>query len=426
MKKGGLASSTKRESAWWLMLAAFLAYTGMYAVRKAFLAAQFDAAQLWGLDLKTVLVISQVLGYMLSKFLGIKLVSEMKGDRRPRALFLFVGMGLLMLLLFAWLPPNWRPLALFLNGLPLGMVFGLVLSYLEGRRNTELLAAALSATFIFSTGLVKTVGLWLLQSFAVSEFQMPFLTGLIFFPIFLLAIWMLSKSSAPSLEDVEARTERKPMLAADRKRFLKEHGLGFGFLVLMYVVLTIVRDIRDNFIVDFWAGRGQEPDPALLSLTEIPIAVLILIIAAAGIMFKSNYKAFKVGMLLTALCSILLILSSVYFELSVLSPVLWVILSGFALYLPYILFHTMIFERFIALFRVSGTVGFLFYVADALGYSGSVAIMLYKQFGQGAAGWGAFMIDLNRIVGIALLGLSVLAWFYVRKSRAKRVLEVSY
>ena len=86
----------------------------------------------------------------------------------------------------------------------------------------------------------------------------------------------------------------------------------------------------------------------------------------------------------------------------------------------------MIFERFIALFRVSGTVGFLFYVADALGYSGSVAIMLYKQFGQGAAGWGAFMIDLNRIVGIALLGLSVLAWFYVRKSRAKRVLEVSY
>ena len=50
---------------------------------------------------------------------------------------------------------------MFINGLPLGMVFGLVMAYLEGRRQTEMLAAVLCASFIVSSGFVKSVGKWL-------------------------------------------------------------------------------------------------------------------------------------------------------------------------------------------------------------------------------------------------------------------------
>lgn len=87
-----------------------------------------------GMDFKTVLVISQVLGYMLSKFAGIKLVSVMTSTKRATSLVALVGFSLLMLLAFAVLPVNFKPYALFLNGMPLGMVFGLVFSYLEGRK----------------------------------------------------------------------------------------------------------------------------------------------------------------------------------------------------------------------------------------------------------------------------------------------------
>ena len=69
---------------------------------------------------------------------------------------------------------------MLLNGLPLGMIWGLVFSYLEGRRQTELLGAGLSVSFIFSSGVVKSVGKVLMQDFGVTQMWMPFLTGLIF------------------------------------------------------------------------------------------------------------------------------------------------------------------------------------------------------------------------------------------------------
>ena len=167
-----------------LIIAAFVSYTGMYAVRKSFLAAQFSGETLYGYDYKTVLVLSQVVGYMLSKFIGIKLVSESKGRHSEWLLLGLVLLGLLCLFLFVALPHVLRPIAMFVNGLCLGMIFGLVLSYLEGRRNTELLVAGLSTTFIFSTGFIKSIGVWLIQSMNVSEIWMPFVTGLLFFPFF--------------------------------------------------------------------------------------------------------------------------------------------------------------------------------------------------------------------------------------------------
>ena len=67
----------------------------------------------------------------------------------------------------------------FLNGLPLGMIFGLVLAFLEGRKCTEALAAGLCASFIVSSGVVKSVGRWLIVNQGYSEFEMPWITGLI-------------------------------------------------------------------------------------------------------------------------------------------------------------------------------------------------------------------------------------------------------
>ena len=66
--------------------AAFGTYFCMYAFRKPFTAGTFEGAAVFGLGLKTVLVISQLTGYMLSKFIGIKVVSEMPGERRAAAI----------------------------------------------------------------------------------------------------------------------------------------------------------------------------------------------------------------------------------------------------------------------------------------------------------------------------------------------------
>lgn len=407
-----LKSST--ASTIWLMVAAFLCYTGMYAVRKSFLAGQYLDFAFYGMHFKTVLVISQVIGYMLSKFLGIKYISELREEQRSRMLISLVSFGLLMLLAFAFVPRPLKPIALFLNGLPLGMVFGVVLSYLEGRRQTELLVAGLSATFIFSTGFVKTTGVWLLQNAPVDEYLMPFLTGLLFFPVFLLAVWMLQKAKIRNPQDVEQRSERSPMDRQQRRAFLREHGLVFSSLVLIYILLTMIRDFRDNFIVEFWAELGYADQPALITLTEIPVAIIVLVLSALGVLIYSNRIAFNASLYSIGLAAVAMFVMTLLFSQSKVSPIVWMISTGTGVYLPYILFHCLVFERLIALLRFQGNIGFLFYVADAMGYAGSVGILLFKEFGQLELTWVDFFMQLNLYAAVMIFILAGVTWVLLR------------
>ncbi len=192
------------------MAAAFAAYFCMYAYRKPFAAAKFAELKFLGtgIDLKTALVISQIAGYTVSKYVGIKVCSEVTRQQRARWLVGMILWAEAALLLFGVLPANLKVVAIFLNGLPLGMVWGLVVWYLEGRRTSELLLAGLSCSFIVSSGAVKDVGRYLMADAAVSESWMPFLTGLVFLPALLVSVWLLNQLPPPDSADQAARVAR--------------------------------------------------------------------------------------------------------------------------------------------------------------------------------------------------------------------------
>lgn len=413
-----IISVTKNDL--FLIIAAFVSYTGMYAVRKSFLAAQFSGETLYGYDYKTVLVLSQVVGYMLSKFIGIKLVSESKGRRSEWLLLGLVSLGLLCLFLIVALPHVLRPIAMFFNGLCLGMIFGLVLAYLEGRRNTELLVAGLSTTFIFSTGFIKSIGVWLMQTMNVVEIWMPFVTGLLFFPFFVAAVFVLKNAKKPDAVDIQLRTKRVPMDRSQRKDFLNNHGLLFFGLVLIYVFITASRDFRDNFTVEFWSEMGYADQPLLITLTEIPIAILVLALSGMAVLIYNNKKAFLGSLIAVLLGALLLWGSTVFMKSGVLSPVHWMMVSGLGIYLPYILFHCVVFERLLALLRYKGTIGFLFYMADALGYLVSVLILLGKELFQYKGSWLSFFLQLNTYAGMGMTILAVLIIWKTYNMKAKK------
>ena len=96
------------------------------------------------------------------------------------------------LLGFAILPENLKVLAIFINGLPLGMVWGLVSRYLEGRKTAELLFAGLSCSYIVASSSVKTVGGWIMEA-GITEFLMPVTVGPIFFIPFIISVFLLNK-----------------------------------------------------------------------------------------------------------------------------------------------------------------------------------------------------------------------------------------
>ena len=169
------------------------------------------------------------------------------------------------------LPAPWCAVALVLNGLPLGMIWGLVFGFLEGRKVSDLLGAGLCASFIVASGFVKSVGKWIMEA-GVSEAWMPFATGAVFLPPLAVCLWMLSQVPEPSEEDIAERTERAPMSAEERRSFFKEYAPGLSLLVVGYVLLTAYRDFRDNFAREIWDALGYADEPAILTTAELPVA----------------------------------------------------------------------------------------------------------------------------------------------------------
>ena len=392
--------------------AALITYMSMYAFRKPLSAATFEGLTYWGMDYKIIALISQVIGYTCSKFLGIRIVSSMKPGQRIRYILGLVGAAWIALFFFAWTPQPYNVLLLVINGLPLGMIFGIVISFLEGRRNTELLGAGLCISFITASGIVKSVGQFLIVHLGVSDFWMPFLTGLVFVPLLLLGVWLLGKIPPPTEEDKALRSERTPVTKVERRKFIHDFSVGVVLAVLTYATLTVYRDLRDNFTVELWAQMGYEGNSGILAYTEICIALLVLFFIANMIRVINNRKAFygNIGFFIGS--GLLLFFSTWAFSEGRLSPVWWMILSGFGLYLCYACFHTMFFERWIALFRYSSNIGFLICVSDSFGYLGSVGVLVYKNFFNYDADWLAFIKVAAYISGSLITLLSIGMFFY--------------
>ena len=64
----------------WAGGAALLSYALVYALRKPFTAATFEGLEFFGLDYKVATSIIQIFGYLISKFIGIKMISELKKE----------------------------------------------------------------------------------------------------------------------------------------------------------------------------------------------------------------------------------------------------------------------------------------------------------------------------------------------------------
>jgi len=398
--------------------ASFATYFGMYAFRKPFAAATFEGQTFLGtgLDLKTAFVISQIVGYTLSKYAGIKVVSEVAPDRRAFSLVALIGVAELGLVAFGLLPGALMSIGLFVNGLALGMIWGLVVRYLEGRKSSEILLAGLSTSFIVASGVVKDVGRYLMREGGVTEAWMPAATGALFFPAFVLAVWLLDQIPEPSAEDIADRVERRPMNGAERRAFLKRFALGLVPLFGVYIGSTAYRDFRDNYGVEIFAGLGYEAEPGLFTQSEIWVAVGVLAILAALNLVKDNRRGLAGAFFVMIGGSTLIGVSTILLDAQVVDGMTWMILVGLGSYLVYVPFNTVLFDRMIAATRVQATAVFAIYVADALGYTGSIGAQLYKDFGDPTATRLGFFRGFSygfAVVGGVLL-VSCLVYFWHR------------
>ncbi len=358
--------------------AAFCVYFCMYAYRKPWSAATFDGAS-WE-AFKYWAGVSQILGYALSKFVGIKICSEISHAKRAIAIIGFIFVAEFALLLFAVVPENLKIAAIFLNGIPLGMIWGLVVSFLEGRRTSEILLAGLSCSFIVSSGMVKDFGRWLIMSWDVTDYWMPFVTGLCFLAPLIFFVWMLSQLPEPNYNDEDERTRREPMNAQQRIEFFKSFLPGMIMLLVAYFFLTAYRDYRDTFGIEVFVTMGYENESGLFTRADLPVAFGVLVCLGALNAIKNNKWGLIGAYAIMAGGTTLLGVGTLLYDFGMITGLTWMTLTGLGSYLAYVPYGSVLFDRTIAHTRVVGTSVFAIYVADACGYTGSIATMIADYY----------------------------------------------
>ena len=426
------------------VVASFGAYFCMYAFRKPFAAAKFaeESFAFDALELKSAIVISQVMGYALSKYIGIRVCSELHPRYHPVALVGLILWAEAALVLFAQSPGSWKTLAIFLNGLALGMVWGLVVRFLEGRVTAELLLAGLSCSFIVSSGIVKDVGRAMMSGGAaefwsgvpllgpviagwlghVSESWMPATTGLHFLPFFILFVWMLAQLPRRTDLDVVQRQSRESMDGARRYAFLREYGPGLVMLVGAYFLLTAYRDFRDNFAVEIFEALGYPyaGNETIITRAEILVAVGVISILALLNTLRRSRPGLIATFVVMAGGTALLALSTLALQAGWIDGFWWMTLIGLGSYLAYVPYGSLLFERLMANTAIVGTAVFAIYLADAVGYTGSVAMLLYKDLAAAEMSRLAFFQGATwAMAGVGTVLLALSCFYFVRRSDAE-------
>jgi MFS family permease len=393
----------------------FLTYASVYAFRKPFTVATYDGLQFRGISYQSVLIICQVTGYMLSKFFGIKFIAELKRHGRWKASAVLLSSAWLSLLLFAVIPAPYAMFCFVINGFALGFMWGIVFSYIEGRRTTDFIGAVMAVSFIFAGGFTRSVAKWLMIDFGVPDKWMPFATGAVFVLPLILFLYLLEKIPPPDEEDIRSRTARLPMNGIERKMFLKKFAPGIFVITIIYMLLTVMRDVRDNFMTNMWTELGYAGNYKIFTQTEILISVIVLCLMAMLVTVKRNIHAFRIIHSLVLAGFLIAYLSSLFFVHGELNGATWMQLTGLGLYMAYIPFNCLFFERLIAVFKTSGNAGFLMYLIDAFGYLASTAIIIGKEMLQLEMNWVSFFS--NGVVSFSIAGVIgiVVSLFYFNR-----------
>lgn len=327
----------------WAGGTALLSYSLVYALRKPFTAAVFDGLQVAGMDYKIAVSMVQLLGYVVAKLLGIKYISELKPEGRLKFIIGSAALSEASLLAFGLLPVPYNIIALFFNGLSLGCMWGVIFSFLEGRRTTDILASIMGVSMALSSGLAKSLGLYALNTLHVSEFWMPALIGALAFPLLCLTGWMMTRFPSPSAADIASRSVRVTLDGRQRWELFRRFMPLLIMLFAANLLLTVLRDIKEDFIV------------CIIDVSQV-----------------SSWAFAQIDSIATL-----------------------VMLAAFAL-----LATTYFFERFIACFKIRGNVGFFIITIDFVGYLGTLALLFFKEYFASHINWAVFYNQMSVWVGI--------------------------
>jgi uncharacterized membrane protein YwzB len=278
-------------------------------------------------------------------------------------------------------------------------MWGFLFSYIEGRRLTDILAGCLGVSMVISSGAAKSFGLYVL-SFDVSPFWMPAIIGGIAMPLLVGISFLLDKLPEPSVEEKTEKMERTPLNKTQRNALLRKYLLFLVPLLTVNILYTVLRDIKEDFLVDIIKHTDIRLSSFLFVRIDSVVTVLLLIILGSMIKVRDNQHSLVVLLMLMFAGSLVVFLSSLFFESLKTSPVVWLFLQSMGIYTAYLAFQTVFFDRFIACFKIKGNAGFFIYISDFLGYLASCLFLFGKSALNIRINWFEYYNGLGVAVGV--------------------------
>lgn len=410
----------------WAGGAALLSYSLVYALRKPYTAASFDGLTFWGTDYKVAVTTIQILGYVIAKFFGIKIISELKKENRFR---FFVGSTILAeaaLIGFGLLSAPYNVVAMFVNGLSLGCMWGVIFSFIEGRKVTDILASLLGVSMVFSSGLAKSLGLFVMNEMQVDPFWMPAVIGGLALPVLAFTGYMLKRLPQPTAEDIALRNERVVLDGKGRVALFRKYAPILSLLFACNFMLLVLRDIKEDFLVNILDMSNQSS--WLFARIDTIVTLVILGIFALFIFCRSNIKALLSLMVLVITGCLTMTYVSFQYEAFVSRPITWLFIQSLSLYIAYLTFQTIFFDRFIACFRIKGNVGFFIALIDFIGYLGTVSLLSVKELLDIDLEWFVWFNHIACFVGGICSILFVIAGvlIYRKYMQSRKTERVNY
>lgn len=395
-------SSRKRLSDFLFILwaggAALLSYSLVYALRKPFTAATFEGMEAFGMDYKVLVTLMQILGYLLAKLAGIKLISELKPEHRLRFILVSVAAAELSLVLFGLLPVPFNIFAMFFNGLSLGCMWGVIFSFIEGRRTTDILASLLGISIVASSGVAKSAGLFVMNTLHIGEFWMPALIGAVALPLLALLGCALNRLPPPTAEDIAAKSRRVTLNGRQRRELFASFMPLLLMLFVANLMLVMLRDIKEDFLVKIIDMSGHSS----WLFARIDGIVTLIILALFGLMVfvRSNIKVLVILLSLVVAGTATMSFVSLNYDVLRLDAVTWLFVQSLSLYVAYLCFQSIFFDRFIACFKIKGNAGFFIVTIDFIGYTGTAIILVFKELFGADIDWLDFYNRMSGCVGI--------------------------
>ncbi|MCS6972763.1 MAG: DUF5690 family protein, partial [Leptospiraceae bacterium] len=139
------------------------------------------------------------------------------------------------------------------------------------------------------------------------------------------------------------------------------------------------------------------------------------VIVPLGILYRiqSNRMAFFTCIAIITTSIVLIAASSLLLKWRLVDGAAWMILSGMAVYAGYIPYNIMLFERLMAVFQIRANAGFFVYIADSVGYLGSVVVLLLKNFAAHTLPWQSFIMEFAVFLVLVCLPLLFFSVHYL-------------